>query len=125
MPAVAPKKIKIELEGVNTTKDVFECEVQKSVSLLEHIENAALRSPFGCRVGTCGTCVVEVLKGAELLEPASSMEEDTLGRIAQMLGVLERSRLRLACRTEFAKEFFEELSESSENLLVLKKLKIV
>jgi ferredoxin len=34
--------------------------------------------PFSCRSATCGTCHVEILKGAELLEPPESDEQELL-----------------------------------------------
>ncbi|MDI3286973.1 2Fe-2S iron-sulfur cluster-binding protein [Polyangium sp. 15x6] len=40
----------------------------------------ACRAPvsFSCRSASCGTCLVEVLEGAALLEPPSSDESDVL-----------------------------------------------
>ncbi len=42
------------------------------------------RAPIGfwCRSADCGTCRVEVLAGAELLEPAREDERALLGRLA-------------------------------------------
>jgi ferredoxin len=35
--------------------------------------------PFSCRSATCATCQVEVVEGAELLEPPSDREQELLG----------------------------------------------
>lgn len=34
--------------------------------------------PFSCRSASCGTCHVDVLEGAEYLEPPSAEEQDLL-----------------------------------------------
>ncbi len=48
--------------------------------------------PFSCRSASCGTCHVEVLEGAEHLEPAGEEE-------AELLGVLGgEDNHRLACQ---------------------------
>ena len=48
--------------------------------------------PFSCRSATCGTCHVDVLEGAELLEPPNDME-------AELLGILRGPpKSRLACQ---------------------------
>jgi ferredoxin len=39
-------------------------------------QNAGI--PFSCRSASCGTCRVDVLEGAELLEPAADEELDVL-----------------------------------------------
>ena len=45
--------------------------------------------PFACTEGVCGTCVVEVIEGAENLSPQTQEEKDFLG---------EQDRERLACQ---------------------------
>ncbi len=54
----------------------------------------ALRAPvsFSCRDGHCGTCVVEVLEGAELLDPCGDHERRTLAEARAP------RHARLACR---------------------------
>lgn len=48
---------------------------------------------FGCRTGVCGTCLVEVLNGAEALEPPNQAEKEILEVFAP-----ENERARLACQ---------------------------
>jgi 2Fe-2S ferredoxin len=50
--------------------------------------------PFSCRSATCGTCLIEILQGAELLEPAGRAE-------AELLHLLTYPpQMRLACQAE-------------------------
>jgi ferredoxin len=46
------------------------------VDLIDDREGVGL--PLSCRGGTCATCRVRVQRGAELLEPASARERETL-----------------------------------------------
>lgn len=48
---------------------------------------------FGCRTGVCGTCLVEVTKGAEAIEPAGAAEREMLEVFAP-----ENEKARLACQ---------------------------
>nr|PZN17643.1 MAG: ferredoxin [Pseudomonadota bacterium] len=47
--------------------------------------------PFSCRSASCGTCHVEVLEGADLLEPPEGPE-------AELLELLGGGPYRLACQ---------------------------
>jgi ferredoxin len=49
--------------------------------------------PFSCRSASCGTCRVEVLEGAELLEPPRDEELDVLDIFGD-----DPARRRLACQ---------------------------
>ncbi len=48
--------------------------------------------PFSCRSASCGTCHVEVLAGAELLEPPEAEEQELLDLLRGPAGS------RLACQ---------------------------
>jgi ferredoxin len=50
--------------------------------------------PFSCRSASCGTCRIDVLEGAELLEPPREDELDVLDLFGDDSG-----RCRLACQT--------------------------
>ena len=50
---------------------------------------------FGCRTGICGTCVVEVLEGAEQIEPPDEDELEILELYAA-----GRQNARLACQID-------------------------
>lgn len=58
-----------------------------------HIKNSPVL--FGCRTGVCGTCVVEVVEGAEHLAPPDEDEQEILELYAAGL-----PRARLACQID-------------------------
>lgn len=62
-------------------------------TLLEAIEGAGLKIPFGCRAGVCGADAVAVCEGAENLSPPGDDELATLRR----LGLEGRARLACMC----------------------------
>lgn len=49
--------------------------------------------PFSCRSASCGTCRVDVLEGADLLEPPKDDELDVLAIFGD-----DPARRRLACQ---------------------------
>jgi 2Fe-2S ferredoxin len=61
--------------------------------LLDLCDAAGAAIPFSCRSATCGTCRVEVLEGADLLESPNLEEADLL----QLYGD-DAARRRLACQ---------------------------
>lgn len=52
--------------------------------------------PFSCRSASCGTCQVEILEGAEWLEPPDEDEQDLL----DLLDGPENSRLACQARVK-------------------------
>lgn len=50
---------------------------------------------FGCRTGLCGTCVVEVVEGAQHLAPPNEEEREILDIYAE-----GRPHARLACQLD-------------------------
>lgn len=63
-------------------------------SLLDLCDFHLAPIPFSCRSATCATCQVEVLEGAELLEPPDVAEQDLLDVIGGPSGS------RLACQAQ-------------------------
>jgi ferredoxin len=49
--------------------------------------------PFSCRSASCGTCRIDVIEGAQLLEPPSADELDVLDIFGD-----DPARRRLACQ---------------------------
>src|SRR6187455_1289513 len=82
---------KIEINGSVYGKSKT-LDVDAGGDLLDLCDEYFARIPFSCRSARCGTCHVDVLEGAELLEPASPEEQD-------LLKVLRGPRsARLACQ---------------------------
>ncbi len=86
--------LRIRIEGRNGQEELrFDQPPAPGVeSLLEWSEAKSDAIAYGCRNGSCGTCMVEVVEGEDLLEAKTPQEEDTLSRIAKS------PQSRLACR---------------------------
>jgi ferredoxin len=54
--------------------------------------------PVACRAGTCGSCQLQVLHGAEAFLPASVRERSTLQQLGAAAG--ERLGCQLICASE-------------------------
>lgn len=65
--------------------------------LVDVCDEARAPVAFSCRSASCGTCRVEVLGGAELLEPAGPDEKDVLEVFRAPANV------RLACQARVKK----------------------
>lgn len=78
---------------IHFVNDDVEVEVSigTTLSLASHQTGAG--PPFGCRAGTCGTCVVTVVEGEDGIESPGFVEADTL----EVCGEAEPGR-RLACQ---------------------------
>lgn len=68
-------------------------ELNTGDELSEHL--TAQNSPilFGCRIGICGTCAIEILEEKESLPPRTANEEEYLEAL-----VPDKPRCRLACQ---------------------------
>ncbi|WP_437732311.1 2Fe-2S iron-sulfur cluster-binding protein [Sorangium sp. So ce1335] len=60
--------------------------------LIDVCDDARAPVAFSCRDARCATCLVEVVEGAQLLEPPARGERDLLERIGAP------PQLRLACK---------------------------
>jgi ferredoxin len=61
--------------------------------LVDLCDDAGAPVPFSCRSASCGTCRIDVLEGAELLEPPAEDELDVLALFGD-----DPTRRRLACQ---------------------------
>lgn len=61
--------------------------------LIDICDDARAPVDFSCRSASCGTCRLEVVVGAEFLEPPKTDEEDTLDIMDS------KPTMRLACQT--------------------------
>jgi ferredoxin len=69
-------------------------EVDDGARLVDICDQVRAPVPFSCRSATCGTCRVEVLEGAELLEPREGAEAE----LFELLG--DPPTHRLACQAK-------------------------
>ncbi len=67
-------------------------EVPAGTSYLEFCQGTRVPQDFGCTVGSCGTCRVEVVSGAESLDPITDEERETVEMCTDQEGV------RLGCQ---------------------------
>lgn len=80
---------------------VFECPGQPALEvsasegmrLLDLCDETSAGVPFSCRSASCGTCRVDVLEGADLLEPPADDELDVLDIFGD-----DPTQRRLACQ---------------------------
>jgi ferredoxin len=66
--------------------------------LIDLCDERTATIPFSCRSASCGTCRIEVLEGADLLDPPADEELDVL----EIFGD-DPTRRRLACQVHFHK----------------------
>ena len=69
-------------------------DVRVGTALVDIADRHETDLEFGCRDGVCGTCIVNVLRGAENLSPVSVDERDTLENFGADPGQ------RLACQVK-------------------------
>jgi ferredoxin len=102
MPTVSVKKLNDNEDLDDNPGQIFE--VQKDQILYDELERQELKLPHGCLAGSCGSCRVWVIEGADQLNQPSAVEQDTLESIrltyAQTRGeaFLQGRKIRLSCR---------------------------
>jgi ferredoxin len=70
-------------------------ELPEGGRLRDACDQAAAPVPFSCRATSCGTCRIDVLAGAELLEPAGEDERAVLAIFGD-----DPTTRRLACTAQ-------------------------
>jgi ferredoxin len=83
----------IEFEGAGMAGEKT-AEAPNGGGLLEICDDVLAPVAFSCRSASCGTCHIQVLEGAELLEPPGEDEEDLLDLLVAVEGG------RLACQAK-------------------------
>ncbi|MFT6068530.1 MAG: ferredoxin [Bacteriovoracaceae bacterium] len=85
-------------------------EVELSQTLYDECERQGTPLPHGCLAGSCGSCRIEVVKGADNLKPASLIEQNTIDALKEELverygaDFVEGKEIRLACRARLIKD---------------------
>ena len=77
---------------VRFVSEGLEVDIESGVSLIELADEVDCDITFGCKSGTCGTCRIRVVKGAENLTPMQADEREFL------LGFGAHADERLGCQ---------------------------
>ncbi len=67
-------------------------DVPAGASFLEFCQEQGVDHPFGCTVGSCGTCRCEVVEGADNVNPITDEERETVEMCTDVAGA------RLGCQ---------------------------
>jgi ferredoxin len=84
-----PVLVVFEVPGV----PALEVPAPDGTALIDLCDEKSVGVPFSCRSASCGTCRVDVLEGAELLEPPADEEIDVLDIFGD-----DPAERRLACQ---------------------------
>lgn len=81
-------------------------EVTEGKILFDELERQGLILPHGCLAGSCGSCRIEILEGAENLSLPGAVEADTVEAIKNnyceknQSEVVANKNIRLSCRAK-------------------------
>jgi len=67
----------------NEKDQIFE--VQLGALIFDELENQGCILPHGCLAGSCGSCRIEITKGAENLSPAGAVEQNTIDALTSLI----------------------------------------
>jgi len=73
-------------------------EVEAGRLLYDELERQGLVLPHGCLAGSCGSCRIEILEGAENLSNPGAVESDTISHIKSNYS--PNKIIRLSCRAK-------------------------
>ncbi len=82
---------------INFPQDGITTDVEDGSRVRDAIDETGADIPFGCRQGNCATCMIEVIEGAENLNPPNDKEQVTL--LPEEL----EDNIRLACQCRIMK----------------------
>ncbi len=74
-------------------------EVNEGQLLFDELERLGCVLPHGCLAGSCGSCHIEILEGAENLSPPGAVESDTISALQKNYTGLNKI-IRLSCRAK-------------------------
>lgn len=75
-------------------------EISGTDTIFNELDDKDLKLPAGCLSGSCGTCKIEVLEGAENLKEPSAVEKNTIESIQETYPNLKEKTIRLSCRAK-------------------------
>lgn len=79
--------------SIHVEDDQKTLEVEPNQNLAEICDEHPISLLFGCREASCGTCLIEVVRGIENLSPITADEQDLLEVLAP-----DNPHARLACQ---------------------------
>jgi ferredoxin len=85
--------VRVVFESTERGVAAVEADAPGGTRLVDLCDERNAPVPFSCRSASCGTCRLDVLEGAELLEPPRDEELDVLDVFGD-----DPSRVRLACQ---------------------------
>ncbi len=74
--------------------------IRENESIFDGFSRDNQHLPHGCLSGSCGSCVIEIIDGAEQLTPPGIIEQNTLQAIKEAHPQLMDKNLRLSCRAK-------------------------
>ena len=98
-PRAPPVPLVVVFESVESGAATVEAEAPPGTRLVDLCDERGAPVPFSCRSASCGTCRIDVLEGAELLEPPRDEELDVLDIFGD-----DPARRRLACQAQVRAE---------------------
>ncbi len=87
-----------------TEKEEKKFEVNEGELIWDELERQGTKLPAGCLAGSCGTCRINVLEGADSLAPKGAIETETTNHLMDQYRkkygeeFLKDKNIRLACR---------------------------
>jgi ferredoxin len=87
-----------------TEKEEKKFEVNEGELIWDELERQGTKLPAGCLAGSCGTCRINVLEGADSLAPKGAIETETVNHLMDQYKkkygeeFLKDKNIRLACR---------------------------
>lgn len=86
------------VKPISPNEKELKFEVESGRLLYDELERQGFILPHGCLAGSCGSCRIEILKGAENLSNAGAVESDTIAHIKENYPV--NKIIRLSCRAK-------------------------
>ena len=87
------------LKATSPNENDLKFDVEVSRVLFDECERLGTSLPHGCLAGSCGSCRIEILEGADNLSPPGAVEADTISSLANnYLG--QDKIIRLSCRAK-------------------------
>ncbi len=84
------------VKALSPNEKELKFEVNSGKLLYDELEQQGLILPHGCLAGSCGSCRIEILEGAENLSHPGAVETDTISHIKTTNP--SNKIIRLSCR---------------------------